>query len=226
MSVYDKGENTLAKQGKYAKSSKQKQIKQILKAKRKPQERTINDSEFEDFMLVRYGLTLKKKLKLAVRESMQRFLQQWIVIGQDQQVWSIEELLPQVLQQINVGVPWQFYEQIADNFSEFQGFLNRELKAVPLKERKTISDELDASGVNEIIAGQLAANTFIATLGGNQEKLQQVTQEQLEATITSFSNEGTIDWEKVRGIFEPLGFDVPDNFDVPTKKWLQMISEK
>jgi len=215
----------LVKQGKFAKSSKQKKIKQILKAKRKPQGRIINDSEFENFLLVRYGLTLKKKLNSEVKESVQRFLQQWILVGGNQSTWSVEAMLPQVLQQLNVSLPWQFYKQIADNFSEFQSFLQRELKAVPLKERKALTDELSDGDVNDVIAGQLAANTFIATMGGNQEMLQKVTQSQLEDVLNSFSHEGAIDWDKVRNIFDPMGFEIPSGLDMPTKKWLETMSE-
>ncbi|WP_125007704.1 hypothetical protein [Lentilactobacillus kosonis] len=226
MIVQDKGESHWQNKENSQNLAKQKQIKQILKAKRKPQGRIINDSDFEKFLLVRYGLTLKKKLSLEVRESVQRFLQQWILVGQDQQVWSVESMLPQVIKQLNVTLPWQFYRQIADNFSEFQAFLQRELKAVPLKNRKSLVDELSDSDVNEIIAGQLAANTFIATMGGNQELLQKVTQDQLEDVLASFSQDEAINWDKVSDIFEPMGFEIPANLDIPTKKWLQLMSEK
>ncbi|WP_283680084.1 hypothetical protein [Lentilactobacillus sp. Marseille-Q4993] len=214
----------MVKQGKFAKSSKQKQIKQILKRKKQASERTIPDSELEEFLLVRFGLTLKKRVAKKNKESVQRFLIEWIGAAQDMQTWSFRNLFPVVLQRININVPWQFYRQIETNYNRFQNFMKRELKAVPLKERKTTSDEIDDNGVQEIIAGQLAANTFIATTGGNPELLKKVSQDQLEAVVDSFSGDQEINWDKVKEIFDPIGFEINQELDDGTKEWLASIS--
>ncbi|MDN6491825.1 MAG: hypothetical protein L0K14_04080, partial [Leuconostoc sp.] len=64
----------MVKQGRFAKSKRLKQIKAIRKQMHTDTGRTIKPEDFENFVLVRYGLTLKKRLTGVDKQTVQRFL--------------------------------------------------------------------------------------------------------------------------------------------------------
>ncbi len=74
--------DSLVKQGKFAKSSRLKQIKAIQKRHQQQNSRVITADKFQAFLLVRYGLTMKSKLRPVDKETMQRFLMAWIETGE------------------------------------------------------------------------------------------------------------------------------------------------
>ena len=129
----------MVKQGRFAKSSKLRQIKEIQRAHRKQADRVISETQFNDFLLVRYGLVLKAKMVRTDKETIQRFLIEWVDNAPKDANWSIKNLTTDTLKKINGRVPYQFYRALVRNWSKFQHFLKREVPAVPLKNRILIT---------------------------------------------------------------------------------------
>ena len=96
----------MVKQGRYAKSSKMKQIKAIRKRMHAPAGRVIQPDAFDQFVLVRYGLTLKKRLKGIGKQTVQRFLQEMLVVTSVDEAWSLETILVKTFKNINIKVPF------------------------------------------------------------------------------------------------------------------------
>jgi hypothetical protein len=216
----------MVKQGRYAKSSKMKQIKAIRKRMHAPAGRVIQPDAFDQFVLVRYGLTLKKRLKGIAKETVQRFLQEMLVVTSVDEAWSLETVLVKTFKNINVKVPFQFYRVMMANWPEVQHFLQREIPAVPLKQRIIVTNPVNADQLQTIILNQLAANTLIETLGGNPDMMKTITGKQVEQLTAGLVTNGVIDWNKVATIFQPIGFDVDSAEDAGTKQWFeQLMSE-
>jgi hypothetical protein len=216
----------MVKQGRYAKSSKMKQIKAIRKRMHAPAGRVIQPDAFDQFVLVRYGLTLKKRLKGIAKETVQRFLQEMLVVTSVDEAWSLETILVKTFKNINIKVPFQFYRVMMANWPEVQHFLQREIPAVPLKHRIIVTNPVNADQLQTIILNQLAANTLIETLGGNPDMMKTITSKQVEQLTAGLVTNDVIDWNKVSTIFQPIGFDVDSAEDAGTKQWFeQLMSE-
>lgn len=123
----------MVKQGRFAKSSKLKQIKQIRRRMHHPAGRVIQPDQFKEFVLVRYGLTLKKKYHDSDKETMQRFLMELLDVAGTTSPWQLNRIVAETFQNINVRVPYQFYQRVLLNWEPFVQFLNKEIPAVPLK---------------------------------------------------------------------------------------------
>lgn len=215
----------MVKQGRFAKSSKLRQIKEIQRAHRKQADRVISETQFNDFLLVRYGLVLKAKMVRTDKETIQRFLIEWVDNAPKDANWSIKNLTTDTLKKINGRVPYQFYRALVRNWSKFQHFLKREVPAVPLKNRILITDQLTADEFEQIVARQLAANTLLLTLGGNPQLMSQINLTQVTSLADNFMGDSGIDWDKVQTAFKPLPFDVSTAPDTPTKNWLIQLME-
>ena len=217
----------MVKQGKFSRVSSQKQLKNRIKQKKQGNRRTIADEKLEEFVLVRYGLTLKKNLNKLSQETMQRFLMIWIETGQtiESTKWSIQQLTKTTLQRVNIRVPWQFFKEMAENWGVVQHFIVKELPAVPLAQRLLVTDELDKVGIQKLISEQLAVNFFIDTFQDDAKRLACVTTEQIQQLQLSFLIDDQIDWQKVQTIFDPLGYVRNTNDDVSTQEWLKQLAQ-
>lgn len=217
----------MVKQGKFSRVSSQKQLKNRIKQKKQGNRRTIADEKLEEFVLVRYGLTLKKNLNKLSQETMQRFLMIWIETGQtiESPKWSIQQLMKTTLQRVNIRVPWQFFKEMAENWGVVQHFIVKELPAVPLAQRLLVTDELDKVGIQKLISEQLAVNFFIDTFQEDAKRLAGVTTEQIQQLQSSFLIDDQIDWQKVQTIFDPLGYVRNTNDDVSTQEWLKQLAQ-
>lgn len=213
----------MVKQGRYAKSSKMKQIKAIRKRMHAPAGRIIPTDEFDQFVLVRYGLTLKKRLKGIAKETDQRLLQEILLVASPDEAWSLEAILTQTLKSINIKVPFQFYRVVMDNWAEVQHFLQREIPAVPLKDRIIVTNPVGDEQLQRIIVNQLAVNTLIGTLGGNPDMMRTIKESQIQQLTGSLMNNEKIDWNIVSKIFKPIGFDPNKSEDTGTQQWLEQL---
>ncbi|MFD1124483.1 hypothetical protein ACFQ22_03800 [Lentilactobacillus raoultii] len=216
----------MVKQGKFAKSSKLRQIKEIRKARQEKNDRTITPAQFAQFVFVRYGLTLKAKMIGTDKETIQRFLIEWVDNAPLNENWSIQQLAVETLKKINVRVPYQFYRAIVRNWSKFQRFLKREIPAVPLKKRLLLTDFLTSEAFEKVVARQLAANTLLATLGNNPQLMKQINLNQVATLAENFMDGNHINWKKVEAAFKPLPFDSSTAPDTPTKNWLAKLSSE
>lgn len=215
----------MVKQGQRAASKRLKQIKQIRRKKAISYDRTIAASQLAEFMLVRYGLTLKKKIPQTQTQTVQRFLQEWLVQAPKSNVnWSIAQVTTAVLKQLNCQVPWQFLAVLAQNWLSIQAFLMKELPAVPLKDRLVVTDELTVNQLTQLLSHQLATNFFLTTLGGNPQLLQQVAANKVMELQASLQLDDHIDWQRVSALFIQ-SFVVNEAADSGTRAWLQQLSQ-
>lgn len=211
----------MVKQGQRAASRRQKQIKQRLKQKVKRSQRTITMNQLPEFMLVRYGLTLKKRFSKLSAETMQRFLQALLKNLPTDFQWSVKTWITTTLQRINNQVPWQFYRLVVINWSELQAFLVKELPAVPLAQPLIVSAEVSETELVAIVSHQLTVNFFLNTTQNNPVLMQQLPANRLTELQASFSDAQEIDWQKVANLLgpvEPVG-------DAGTQAWLQALGQ-
>ncbi len=213
----------MPKQGKYAKSSRIKQIKQIRKRAHKQNGAVISDDELENFILVRFGLTSKKNLPLSVKESIQRLLIEIVNQGKNYKIWDLTSMIRNVLKKIGIRAPWQFYRQISENWQTLQLFILKEVPVVPLKKRIIVKEELSSSEFDNLVADQLAANVLLTTLGNDSHLLSSLNPQQVGQMKLSLLNENKINWDRVASAFDPIPFDVSSAPDEATKEWLQEL---
>lgn len=213
----------MVKQGRFAKSSKLKQIKQIRRRMHHPAGRVIQSDQFKEFVLVRYGLTLKKKYHDSDKETMQRFLMELLDVAGTTSPWQLNRIVTETFQNVNVRVPYQFYQRVLLNWEPFVQFLNKEIPAVPLKNRVGLLGAPTADELTGIVARQLAANTLLAT--GNPQIMKLMTPAQIDSLVAKLTTDHLINWQKVAEIFEPMPFDVSTAPDEPTKGWLNQLKE-
>lgn len=213
----------MVKQGRFAKSSKLKQIKQIRRRLHHQPGRVIGPEQFQNFVLVRYGLTLKKKYRHSDKETMQRFLIELLGVAGAGPTWPMATLVTKTFSQIGIRVPYQFYRQVLKNWESFNHFLEREIPAVPLKERISLIDLASTADVEQIILRQLAANTLFST--GNPQLIKLMRPAQLDFLVANLSSDQAIDWQKVKAVFEPIGFDTTTAPDSATQQWLNELKE-
>lgn len=216
----------MVKQGRFARSSKMKQIKAIRKRMHQPTGRTIHPDEFEDFVLVRYGLTLKKRLKGIHKETVQRFLQEMLADTPINQNWQLTDILDKTLRTIGNKVPFQFYRVITNDWPEIQHFLQREIPAVPLAKRIIVSDLVDDAKLQEIVSTVLAGNTYSELVDNNPEMLERVKDQQVSSLQTNLLTDKSIDWQKVEGVFGPFSFDPTQAEDDGTRQWLEQLMKE
>ena len=207
----------MPKQGKVAKASRQVRIKNGG-GKVKRQGRLIDPDQLENFLLVRYALTARRRINPSERESCQRFLQEVAsrlnggnVVMDQFSARLVGDLLPQL--------PWQFFMQVADNWPTLRQFLGRELPAVPLRDRLRVASLPTEAEFNELLVTKLARQIAALTL---LNKANSADQREMLATAmqqTLYQN-GQISWAQVRVLYAPLGYTVPENVDDGTRQWL------
>ena len=213
----------MGKKGQLGKIKKHKQIKAIRKQMHTDTGRTIKPEDFENFVLVRYGLTLKKRLTGVDKQTVQRFLQELLRDNPPAGVWDLDSVLTQTLKEVNVHVPFKFYERLVANWPEIEHFLRREIPAVPLAQRIQI---YPGSHIQEVVLRQLDANMLIFISKDNPNIFKEMTMEKMDALNDSLTSGGLIDWEKVADIFAPFGFDINTASDDGTRQWFdQLLNE-
>lgn len=72
----------MVKQGHYAKVSKQKQLRQLKQRRQAQEKRAIMPETVSEFLQVRYHLTQAAQQRPAMRQTMQRFMAQWLAVAQ------------------------------------------------------------------------------------------------------------------------------------------------
>jgi hypothetical protein len=207
----------MPKQGHYASARKQVRIKNGG-GKVKRQDRLIDQDQLEDFLLVRYALTIRRQIKVDQRESCQRFLQE--LAGRlSGGTISMESLLNQLLVDMLAQLPWQFLMQVGINWDLLGRFLGRELPAIPLADRLLVVNMPTITQFNELVSTKLAHQIAALTLLNKPTGPEQATQlaHGLQATILK---DNRVDWSKVRALMAPLGYTMPSNLDPGTTQWL------
>ena len=107
----------MPKQGQFAKSSRLKQLNQF-RVKQHSQQNVIDNEQFVDYVILRFNLTSKKRLKKNIQESNQRFLIEILDACQGRNL-DLNSTIPGLLKKLNSRVPWQFYRQIIVGWKSF-----------------------------------------------------------------------------------------------------------
>ncbi|MBB1080452.1 hypothetical protein H5S09_11130 [Limosilactobacillus sp. STM2_1] len=214
----------MPKQGHFAKSSQIKQLNNF-KVKKRGGETVIANNQLTDFLVVRYALTLKKRVKPAYRETIQRMLieicEQLLTAN-----GNLQQIVPPLLTRLNARVPWQFYLQVLAEWEALQRFLQKELPAVPLRQRLRITASISQPALEELVL-QLLVKKVVAITFINQPQADQQRKSQMVAMLTTslFTNQ-QIDWKKVRALLQPFPFEIDQSLDEGTRQWLQKLSEQ
>jgi len=210
----------MSRPGKFAKSSRVKQLRQFRRRKQQQASRAITWEQVEDFLLARYHLVQGSRLPQTVDATIQRFFSEWLrtamQAGEDQIQWDVTAISTATLKRIGNQVPWQFYAVLWQQTARWQKFLFREGPVVPLAERRQIIQPLDQPAWAQLIANQLAVNLLTATA-------VPVTDQQREQLIKSLLQGDQLQWTAVAALFSPLGFQVNEQADSATKKWLNAL---
>lgn len=207
----------MSRPGKFAKSSRVKQLRQFKRRKQQQAGNSIAWEQVSDFLLGRYHLTQGNRVAPVVDATMQRFMSEWLTTamaaGIAQEQWSLADLTPVTLKRIGNQVPWQFYAVVAANFERWQKFLRKEGPAVPIVPRRQIIDPLAPETIMQLIAQQLAVNLLTVTA-------TPITNEQLAQLVASLFDHQQVNWTAVAALFGPLGFQVTGTPDQATRQWL------
>lgn len=208
----------MPKQGRFAASKRVKQLNNFHQKHQQHESRAINNDQFDDFVLVRFALTTKKKLPVDSRESLQRFLQELTpeLMAND---GDVGESIRPLLVKLRPRVPWQFFRQVSDQWEPFQHFLKREVPAVPLKQRLPLTNLLTVQEFNSLLADSLAEQAVALTTLQTQLPAA-MKQAMIQQMRTSIFDSKEIDWKKVRSLFAPVKFDVDSAPDEKTRQWL------
>lgn len=207
----------MSRPGKFAKSSRIKQLRQFKRRKQQQAGTTIAWEQVTDFLLGRYQLTQGRQLPPVVAATVQRFMSEWLTTAQaagpDQVQWSLTALTPTTLKRIGNQVPWQFYAVLMGQAERWQHFLRKEGPAMPLSPRRQIIEPLDAAAWAQVVAQQLALNLLTVTAAP-------VTTAQREQLVTSLLTNDTVNWAAVSALFSPLGFQNTADQRGDTYQWL------
>lgn len=207
----------MSRPGKFAKSSRIKQLRQFKRRQPASMERTITWEQVTDFLLGRYHLTRGGRVTALVDATVQRFLSEWLTTaqrrGEDQVQWPIDDITTTTVSQIGHQVPWQFYAIVVEQFADWQAFLLKEGPALPLQHRRQLVTVLTTSQFHRLIAEQLAVN--LLTGMGISGTVQQ--REQLVAGLLVADR---LQWSAVAKLFDPLGFRVTAPATSTTYEWL------
>lgn len=214
----------MPKQGRFAASKRVKQLNNFHQKHQRHESRAIDNEQFDDFLLVRFALTTKKKLPADSRESLQRFLQE-LSPQLRANKGNVGDSVSQLLVKLRPRVPWQFFRQVSDQWAVFQHFLKREVPAVPLAKRLPLTNLLTAAEFNALLADALAGQAVALT--ALQAKLPAAMKQAMTQQMRTAIFDGqAIDWEKVRSLFTPVKFDVETAPDEKTRQWLLELLAK
>ncbi|MBS0952918.1 hypothetical protein ABC426_07635 [Lactiplantibacillus plantarum] len=224
----------MVKQGHYAKVSKQKRLRQLKQRRQAQEKRAIMPEMVSEFLQVRYHLTQAAKQRPAMRQMMQRFMAQWLAAGQaelsdnGQTTWSVVALTKQTLQTFNRQLPWQGYALVDQEMARWTAFLNKEVPAVPLSERITLTEALSPATWQACLSEQLAINALLA-LTGDSRQLGQITTEQVRQLQNSIQTATGIDWEKVAQLLDSTviaqNILSEAGLDDKTRQWLEKLQK-
>lgn len=213
----------MPKQGHFAKSSRVKQLNNF-KVKRQQQGQIIANDQLTDFLVVRYALTFKKRVPVAAQETIQRLL---IEIS-DQLVkdnGDLPKIVLPLLQKLNSRVPWQFLKQVVEEWADLQKFLQKEVPAVPLRERLRITQTLTVKTVKDETAKLLATKAAAITFLKQPQLAATMTEQTARLLLPTIYHDNKIDWSKVQALLQPFPFNIDESLDDGTKKWLVALSK-
>lgn len=213
----------MPKQGQFAKSSRIKRVNNF-KVKQHRQGKIIHNEQLVDFLVVRYALTLKKRIAPNAQETVQRFLME-ISTKLISNNGDLQAIIPLLLTSLSARVPWQFYRQVSLEWENLQVFLKKELPAVPLKQQLRITQTVSITDFNRLVANLLAHKVAAITLikrSGQQSALQEQTAQLLFASLYQDSQ---VKWDQVAALLAPFDFPVPAELDAGSKKWLTELAK-
>lgn len=216
----------MVKQGHYAKTSRQKKLRQLKQRHQVHADRTIDYAMVSEFLLVRYHLTQAKRQRPVMRKTMQRFMTQWLAgaTANGALSWSVTTITKQTLQQFNRQLPWQGYALLQQELLAWQAFMVKEVPAVPLDERLQVTDLLTTATITTVISEQLAINTLLGMFGDNQAKLAQVTTAQVQQLQAGLVTATAIDWTKVASLVAPVTLSA-DTQAASMQTWVAQLNE-
>lgn len=215
----------MVKQGKFASATKQVKLKNHHQKMTK-QQATIKKEQLFDFMMVRFGLTTKKRIAKPDQETVQRFLTSLLTDLEETAVIDLKDLAEKTLERINVMVPWQYYRVIVANWPQLQAFLSRELPAVPLAERLIVKANVSKAAFQALVTRQLAVNSMLLTFNQQPELLKTVSSTQITQLTQAFTEKETIAWDKVAAMFKPFSKQIDAQNDSATTDWLETLMKR
>ncbi|MDO4903399.1 MAG: hypothetical protein Q3959_03970 [Limosilactobacillus sp.] len=212
----------MPKQGKFAKSSRIKQLNSF-KVKRHQQASGIEQKDLVQYLILRYGLTLANRMTEDERNTTDLFmLQVWVRLASQQ--GNLPEIVQEVITDMNSKVPWQLLRLVDSIWTDQEKFLKKELANAPLDE-KVFLTPLSQEDLRMMIAQALAMKGAAATLLKGHASPAIVNQT-AQLLLPSFFQNGEIDWEKVRGIFKPLPYEPAEEWSSETRDWLKRLSQR
>ncbi|AVK61597.1 hypothetical protein C5Z25_07345 [Lactobacillus sp. CBA3605] len=216
----------MVKQGHYAKASRRKVAHQLKRHHQVQADRVIDSTATAEFLSVRYHLTQAKSQRPVVRKTMQRWLTQWLTVATatPTRTWSVTTLTAQTLQAFNQQLPWQGYAIVSQNFDAWQAFLAKEVPAVPLAHRLTLTDQWSPDQWRAQLTQQLAVNALLGLLGQNEQRLAQVTTAQVTQLQTSLQTATRIDWQQVAIVLAPIDA-ASSSAEASTQTWLNQLTK-
>lgn len=211
----------MVKQGKYAGSSRQKQLRNLRQRISNKGQHTIAETDLVDFLLVRWHLTQHNQTQL-VEQTTQHFLRTWLEQAQqtNTSVWNIATITTNTLKAFAIQVPWQFYAIINHEWSHLQHFLTKEVPAVPLADQHLTDNQLTPNDWHTSLSTQLTVNSFLLMFKGNQQLLSNVSNQQIDQLRHSFQAEQGLDWQAIATVFQPLTYTIPADADEDSVQWL------
>lgn len=211
----------MPKQGHFAKSTRIKQLNQF-KVKKYRQGEWIEDQQFVNYVVVRFALTTKRHLSELAGETAQRLIME--ICGElNPGNNDLSKVISRKLAEVQSRVPWQFYQQVLAEWKEIQRFLQREVPAVPLRERVLLSNPISEQSLEQLVAKLLARQTT-AVMFFNRAVNGQIEKQTRERLLKVIFNQGRIDWTKVAALWAPFDFEPADQLDAGTKKWLHQLA--
>lgn len=213
----------MPKQGQFAKSSRLKQLNQF-RVKRHSQQNVIDDEQFVDYVILRFNLTSKKRLKKNIQESNQRFLIEILDACQGRNL-DLNSTIPDLLKKLNSRVPWQFYRQIIAGWEVLQQFIRRELPGVPLKKQILVSGTLTKEDLTKMVAEELATKATAMTFLNHpvSKRIQEVTKSRL---LQAVYQENKINWQQIATLFKHFPLTIDPQLDQGTKEWLMALEKE
>lgn len=215
----------MPKQGHFAKSARVKQLNNFKTRRHTGLGNTIKDDQLTDFLVVRYALTVKRRVAQPAQETVQRFLieisNQLPAVNGD-----LTKLLPPLVSKLNSQVPWQFFEQLLANWDLLQKFLVKELPAVPLRQRLRITKQVSRAQLAAVVARELAVKGAAATLLKQPQAAPAVREGTARLLLMTIYHGGEVDWAKVKALLAPLPYQPAADLDSATRDWLRKLSQE
>lgn len=201
----------MVKQGHYAKASRKKVVRQFKQHHAAHEDQAIDDRKVKDYLLVRYHLTQSKHQRAVIQKTMQQFFGQWLdfaTTNDEAPAWDVAALTERTLQLTNWQLPWQYYAVLDQQFATWQAFLVKEAPAVPLTTRLRVTTTLTPAAWQQLLTQQLAINGLLGSLGGDAQKLPQLTTAQVEQLQTSLQTDDQVNWAQVAALCGPIKIDM------------------